>query len=247
MVTNTRYEKYTMSGIETAAFVLTVYPIAVKITNLLIKVFDGYQSDIDYQDKLLALKLEGNKFDTWVQSRKFTTQRALEIRLRKKNTSNDDCDRIMNEFALACELILRILTTITELQDLQRTLDKKPRRSSTVASTGVVTSVVTVASIGAVTAVVTGTSCGRGHELDQYMKEALARLPDGPPKDKFAASLRSPPSQTLEVSKGRKFVDAVKAVILDRDLKFDQLIYKVKEWNGYLTPLLTELIGILLP
>ena len=261
-----------MSGLETVAFVLTVYPIAVKVTHLLIKAFDGYQKNEDYQDKLLALKLEGNKFDTWVQNRKFTTQRALETRLRKKNRSNDDCDRIMNEFALACELILRILTTITELQDLQGLLDKnarpkrrnsrlrlKPSRSGFTSNDN--TSSLTVASIRTVTSVVTGTSlgshsarsnttsrsCGRDsrqYVLDKFMNEALARLPDGPSKDKFAASLRSPPSQTLEVSKGRKFVDAVKAVILDRDLRFDQLIHKVKEWNSYLDPLLKELIGI---
>ena len=222
-----------MSSLETAAFVLTIYPIAVKVTDLLIKAFDGlqrdldyqdkFQRDLDYEDKLLALKLERHKFNTWVQNRKFTTQRVLETRLRKEG-ENGNRDGIMNEFALAYGLISRILTTITEHWDLH---DKntRPKRSDTTSRSR---------------------GCGpHQHTLNKYLKEALARLPDGPSKDKLAASLRSP--QTLEVSKGWRIMDAVKPVILDRDSKFNQLIHNVKEWNSYLTPLLEELIGILLP
>lgn len=103
-----------MSGLEIAGFILTICPLALKATQLALRVFDLYPSEEEYRDNLLVLDVQKNSFSTWVRSRRFTSQRALQYRLRSTG-SQETREHIMEQYVLACRLILRVLTVMGEI------------------------------------------------------------------------------------------------------------------------------------
>ncbi|KAF8422749.1 hypothetical protein EV426DRAFT_575052 [Tirmania nivea] len=86
-----------MSGLDVARFVLTVIPLAVKVTQLAVCIFNAYPSEEEYQDTILALNVQDNIFSIWVGTCRFTSQRALQYRLR----SSQNQDVVIEHFTLA--------------------------------------------------------------------------------------------------------------------------------------------------
>ncbi|KAF8470033.1 hypothetical protein BDZ91DRAFT_792060 [Kalaharituber pfeilii] len=243
-----------------AGLILAIFTLSTKAAQAVCKAYDAYNS-VERDEFLLKLDMEKHKFSEWVRSRRFTSKRALEHRIR----TAADKTTIQDQYLLACRLILQVISTLQVIATILDKVTTSPksgqRNKQSLKIPGVSAS--RSSSTLSVDTTLPGTAAGSVKsqyvasarkltiaesvgQLVEEMKTEVQKLPQGfqgdiDSLDSLLTSSTSHPHSMNKISTSRKIKDVFRAVVLDSSSKLEQLIGKIHQWNEYLALLLTEL------
>ncbi|KAF8462118.1 hypothetical protein BDZ91DRAFT_797396 [Kalaharituber pfeilii] len=256
---------------ELAGVVLTVVPLAAKLTKLAVDAYDIYKATDDRQsDLLLRLDIEKNKFCKWVEARRFTSKRAPRQRVDNPSANM----KIEREYVLAFKIILKIIALLHEaskssVDDGVQRPGLTPKKESSYLKVPKIKISISrkssTLSFHSSTSKTTPncsrptTPAGRTHgvsqDFDNYMMEMEAKL-GSISEGKLSEQLECLQKQ-LEISKAcqkgktsqsERIKEVLQKVALQNDPRLVQLVNDIQKWNEALDGLLTEfLVQTILP
>ncbi|KAF8470027.1 hypothetical protein BDZ91DRAFT_792049 [Kalaharituber pfeilii] len=92
---------------EAAGLTLAIFTLSTKAAQFVWKAYDAYNS-VERDEFLLKLDMEKHKFSEWVRSRRFTSRRALEHRMRMMDKTKIKQHDTIAEISAAEQQLLKI-------------------------------------------------------------------------------------------------------------------------------------------